>query len=89
MDANLCRVIGIDVDHDRMSYLLYQMLCGIKVSHDTTSCMYMYMYIIYFILLTVINYYYVNTLYNTAIIMKYTLPVLGPGLYQWVSGVNS
>ena len=31
MDANLCRVIGIDLDHDRMSYLLYQLLCGIKV----------------------------------------------------------
>ena len=32
MDANLCRVIGIELDHDRMSYLLYQLLCGIKVS---------------------------------------------------------
>ena len=31
MDANLCRVIGIDLDHDRMSYLLYQLLCGIRV----------------------------------------------------------
>ena len=31
MDANLCRVIGIDLDHDRMSYLMYQLLCGIKV----------------------------------------------------------
>ena len=31
MDANLCRVIGIELDHDRMSYLLYQLLCGIKV----------------------------------------------------------
>ena len=31
MDANLCRVIGIDLDHDRMSYLLCQLLCGIKV----------------------------------------------------------
>ena len=34
MDANLCRVIGIDLDHDRMSYLLYQMLCGIKHLHS-------------------------------------------------------
>ena len=32
MDANLCRVIGIELDHDRMSYLLYQLLCGIKVN---------------------------------------------------------
>ena len=35
MDANLCRVIGIDLDHDRMSYLLYQLLCGIKVCVQT------------------------------------------------------
>jgi c-Jun N-terminal kinase len=34
MDANLCRVIGIDLDHDRMSYLLYQLLCGIKHLHS-------------------------------------------------------
>ena len=33
MDANLCRVIGIELDHDRMSYLLYQLLCGIKHLH--------------------------------------------------------
>lgn len=33
MDANLCRVIGIDLDHDRMSYLLYQLLCGLKHLH--------------------------------------------------------
>ena len=35
MDANLCRVIGIELDHDRMSYLLYQLLCGIKVRYST------------------------------------------------------
>ncbi len=34
MDANLCRVIGIDLDHDRMSYLMYQLLCGIKVRNS-------------------------------------------------------
>ncbi|CAD7000551.1 unnamed protein product [Ceratitis capitata] len=33
MDANLCQVIQMDLDHDRMSYLLYQMLCGIKHLH--------------------------------------------------------
>lgn len=37
MDANLCRVIGIDLDHDRMSYLLYQLLCGIKVCMCTCT----------------------------------------------------
>lgn len=31
MDADLRRVIGVNLDHDRMSYLLYQLLCGIKV----------------------------------------------------------
>lgn len=34
MDANLCQVIHMDLDHDRMSYLLYQMLCGIKHLHS-------------------------------------------------------
>jgi c-Jun N-terminal kinase len=33
MDANLTRVIGIELDHDRMSFLLYQLLCGIKHLH--------------------------------------------------------
>jgi len=33
MDANLCQVISMDLDHERMSYLLYQMLCGIKHLH--------------------------------------------------------
>jgi hypothetical protein len=31
MDANLCQVISMDLDHERLSYLLYQMLCGVKV----------------------------------------------------------
>jgi len=33
MDANLCSVIQMDLDHERMSYLLYQMLCGIRHLH--------------------------------------------------------
>lgn len=33
MDADLRRVIGVNLDHDRMSYLLYQLLCGIKHLH--------------------------------------------------------
>ena len=36
MDANLCQVISMDLDHERLSYLLYQMLCGVKVF--TTVC---------------------------------------------------
>ncbi|KAK2095379.1 Mitogen-activated protein kinase 8 [Saguinus oedipus] len=30
MDANLCQLIQMELDHERMSYLLYEMLCGIK-----------------------------------------------------------
>ena len=33
MDANLTRVIGLDLDHDRISYLLYQLLCGVMHLH--------------------------------------------------------
>ena len=33
MDANLCRVIGMELDHDRMSFLVYELLCGIKHLH--------------------------------------------------------
>ncbi|CAF1296897.1 unnamed protein product [Adineta ricciae] len=33
MDANLCQVIQMDLDHERISYLLYQILCGIKHLH--------------------------------------------------------
>lgn len=33
MDANLTRVIGLELDHDRISYLLYQLLCGLKHLH--------------------------------------------------------
>ncbi|EDO33790.1 predicted protein [Nematostella vectensis] len=34
MDASLCQVIHMDLDHERLSYLLYQMLCGVKHLHD-------------------------------------------------------
>ncbi|XP_077999736.1 stress-activated protein kinase JNK-like isoform X2 [Glandiceps talaboti] len=34
MDANLCQVIQMDLDHERMSYLMYQLLCGIKHLHS-------------------------------------------------------
>lgn len=34
MDANLCQVIQMDLDHERISYLLYQMLCGLKHIHS-------------------------------------------------------
>jgi c-Jun N-terminal kinase len=34
MDANLCQVIQMELDHERISYLLYQMLCGIKHLHS-------------------------------------------------------
>ncbi|VDP81670.1 unnamed protein product [Schistosoma mattheei] len=33
MDANLCQVINLDLDHERTSYLLYQVLCGVKHLH--------------------------------------------------------
>lgn len=34
MDANLGNVIHTQLDHKRISYLLYQMLCGIKHLHS-------------------------------------------------------
>jgi c-Jun N-terminal kinase len=34
MDANLCQVIQMELDHERMSFLLYQMLCGIHHLHQ-------------------------------------------------------
>ncbi|KAG9510628.1 Succinate--CoA ligase [ADP-forming] subunit beta, mitochondrial, partial [Fragariocoptes setiger] len=33
MDANLCQVLQMDLDHERISYLFYQMLCGLKHLH--------------------------------------------------------
>jgi len=35
MDANLCQVIQMELDHERISYLLYQMLCGVKHLHTS------------------------------------------------------
>ena len=37
MDASLSRVILCELDHDRMSYLLYQLLCGVWVSYTLIS----------------------------------------------------
>jgi c-Jun N-terminal kinase len=34
MDANLCQVIQMDLDHERISFLLYQILCGLKHLHS-------------------------------------------------------
>lgn len=34
MDANLCRVVNTDLDHERVSYLLYQVLCAIRYMHS-------------------------------------------------------
>uniref|UniRef100_A0A914I7C2 Stress-activated protein kinase JNK n=1 Tax=Globodera rostochiensis TaxID=31243 RepID=A0A914I7C2_GLORO len=33
MDANLCSVVQMGLDHERLSFLLYQMLCGINHLH--------------------------------------------------------
>ncbi|XP_003738237.1 stress-activated protein kinase JNK-like [Galendromus occidentalis] len=33
-EADLSQVIKIDLDHDRMSFLIYQMLCGVKHLHS-------------------------------------------------------
>lgn len=60
MDANLCQVIQMELDHERLSYLLYQTLCGIKHLHaagiihrvsifeevvNISICQYIYLYI--------------------------------------------
>ncbi|KAL5267981.1 hypothetical protein ACHWQZ_G004881 [Mnemiopsis leidyi] len=34
MDANLCRVVNTQLDHERVSYLLYQVLCAIRYMHS-------------------------------------------------------
>ncbi|CAF3462483.1 unnamed protein product [Rotaria sp. Silwood2] len=34
MNANLCQVIQMDLDHERICYLVYQMLCRIKHLHS-------------------------------------------------------
>ena len=33
MDANLSQVVNMELDHERLSYLLYQLLCGINHMH--------------------------------------------------------
>ena len=33
-DANLSHAINMHLDHERISYLLYQMLCGTKHLHS-------------------------------------------------------
>ncbi|KAL7072676.1 hypothetical protein ACQ4LE_007872 [Meloidogyne hapla] len=33
MNANLCQVTAMELDHERLSFLLYQMLCGINYMH--------------------------------------------------------
>jgi c-Jun N-terminal kinase len=33
-DANLSQAINMHLDHERISYLLYQMLCGTKHLHS-------------------------------------------------------
>lgn len=33
MEANFCSVIQMDLDHERLSYLLYQMLCAVRHLH--------------------------------------------------------
>lgn len=55
MDANLCQVIQMDLDHERMSYLLYQMLCGIKhlhsagIIHRVSFIYYVYVYLLFIV----------------------------------------
>ncbi|CAK5084112.1 unnamed protein product [Meloidogyne enterolobii] len=36
MDASLCQVTAMDLDHKRLSFLLYQMLCGINYLHKAS-----------------------------------------------------
>jgi serine/threonine protein kinase len=33
MNANLCQVTSMELDHERLSFLLYQMLCSINYIH--------------------------------------------------------
>ena len=37
MEADLSRVVNIDLDHERMSFLIYQILCGVKVRKKILS----------------------------------------------------
>lgn len=40
MDASLVQVIQMDLDHERLSYLMYQMLCGVKVTVSSQKSLY-------------------------------------------------
>ena len=33
MEANLSQVVNLELDHERLSYLLYQLLCGVRHLH--------------------------------------------------------
>ena len=33
MEVNLCQVVNLELDHERLSYLLYQLLCGVRHLH--------------------------------------------------------
>lgn len=35
MDGNLSQVVRADLNHERISYLVYQMLCGVRYLHAT------------------------------------------------------
>lgn len=47
MDASLVQVIQMDLDHERLSYLMYQMLCGVKVRFTYYTTLYYYPAIIF------------------------------------------
>uniref|UniRef100_A0A914LS82 Stress-activated protein kinase JNK n=1 Tax=Meloidogyne incognita TaxID=6306 RepID=A0A914LS82_MELIC len=36
MNASLCQVTAMDLDHERLSFLLYQMLCGVNYMHKAS-----------------------------------------------------
>lgn len=40
MDASLVQVIQMELDHERLSYLMYQMLCGVKVTVSSQKSLY-------------------------------------------------
>ena len=47
MDASLVQVIQMDLDHERLSYLMYQMLCGVKVRFTYYTTLHYYPAIIF------------------------------------------
>ena len=62
MDANLCQVIQMELDHERISYLLYQMLCGIKHLHSAGIIHRVFFFIILFNNLLRAIFYLINSL---------------------------